>query len=101
MTIRLPDDLKAELERKAHTAGFATVAEYLLSLVPEEDEGADEVVGAAGPPGLSPKTRAELEAMLDAGMASGPPIRMTPEFWEERRRVLEERMSGSPTPPGS
>ena len=57
---------------------------------PDEDEVADSV----GPPGLSPKNRAELEAMLDAGMNSGPPIRDTPEFWEERRRVLEERIAG-------
>ena len=92
MTITLPDELKGELERKARAAGFATITDYLLSLVPEEElPDADD--DTTGPPGLSPKNRAELEAMLDAGMASGPPIRMTPEFWEERRRVLEENIA--------
>ena len=92
MTITLPDELRDELERKARAAGCATILEYFLSLVPEDDEEADGS-DSAGPPGLSPKTRAELEAMLVAGMNSGPPIRDTPEFWEERRRVLEERMA--------
>lgn len=89
MTITLPDELKDRLEAKAHAAGFATVLDYFLSLVPEETRP-DDADDTTGPPGLSPKNRAELEAMLDAGMASGPPIRMTPEFWEERRRVHEE-----------
>ncbi len=97
MTITLPDELRDELEHKARAAGFATILDYFLSLVPvgdeDEDEDEDEVADSAGPPGLSPKNRAELEAMLDAGMNSGPPIRMTPEFWEERRRVLEERIA--------
>lgn len=86
MTITLPDELKDELERKARAAGFDTILNYLLSLVPP-DEGSD----AVGPPELAPKNRAELEAMLDVGMSSGPPVRATAEFWEERRRVLEER----------
>ena len=94
MTITLPDELRDELDRKARAAGFATILDYFLSLVPEGGEVEDEVADSAGPPGLSPKNRAELEAMLDAGMNSGPPIRDTPEFWEERRRVLEERMAG-------
>jgi hypothetical protein len=84
MTITLPDELKDELDRKARAAGFATILEYLLSLVPDDDPG---------PPELTPKNRAELGTMLDAGLASGPPVRATPEFWEERRRVLEERMA--------
>ncbi len=93
MTITLPDERIDELVRKARAAGFATVLDYFLSLVPEEDEVEDEEVDSAGPPGLSPKNRAELEAMLVAGLNSGPPIRATPEFWEERRKVLEERMA--------
>lgn len=83
MTITLPDEMREPLERKARAAGCATVAEYLCRLVE----------GDAGPPEPSPKSAAELEAMLDAGMASGPPVRATPEFWEERKRVLKEQMA--------
>lgn len=91
MTITLPDELKDKLERKARGAGFATVLEYLLSLVAEDEPEAPDDADLGGPPELTPKNRDELEAMLEAGMNSGPPIRMTPEFWEERRRVQEER----------
>lgn len=87
MTITLPDELREPLERKARAAGCATVAEYLCRLV-EED---------IGPPELSPKSTEELETMLDAGMASGPPVRATPEFWEERKRVLKERLASGAT----
>jgi hypothetical protein len=83
MTITLPEEMREPLERKARAAGFATVADYLCWLADDED----------GPPELSPKSVAELEALLDAGMASGPPVRATPEFWEERKRVLKERMA--------
>lgn len=91
MTITLPDERKDELDRKARAAGFATILEYLLSLVPEDESDVQDDTDLGGPPELTPNNRAELEAMLDAGMNSGPPIRMTPEFWEERRRVQEER----------
>lgn len=93
MTITLPDERKDELERKARAAGFDTILNYLLSLVPDDATTEDESDEIEGPPERSPKNRAELEAMLDAGMRSGPPIRMTPEFWEERRRVQEERIA--------
>lgn len=88
MTITLPDELRDELERKARAAGFITVTEYVVSLV-TEDERETEEVDETGPPGVSPRNRAELEAMLDAGLASGPAVRMTSEFWEARRRALE------------
>jgi hypothetical protein len=59
----------------------------------EEAELEDMVADMPGPPGLSPQSRAELEAMIEAGLNSGPPIRVTPEFWEERKRELEARMA--------
>ena len=91
MTITLPDELRDELERKARAAGFPTVAEYVVSLVSEDEPPGAETDSSDGPPELSPKTRAELEAMLDAGIASGTPIRATPDFWAKRQRALEAR----------
>jgi len=92
MTITLPDELKDELERKAHAAGFATILEYFLSLVPEDETPVDV---PDPPPGAryAVQTREELEAKLLEGVSSGPPVRATPEFWEERRKTLEERMA--------
>jgi hypothetical protein len=59
MTITLPDDVRAEAERKAKAAGFADVAEYLADLVREDEE--------AGPPPdqYAGRTREEFEALIN------------------------------------
>jgi Arc/MetJ-type ribon-helix-helix transcriptional regulator len=92
MTITLPDEMREELERKAQAAGFASVDEYILERVlqafAQDSETPDYPLSE-----LTPRTREELERMLDEGMNSGPPIRVTPEFWEERRKELERRMA--------
>jgi hypothetical protein len=92
MTITLPAEMTERVEALAKRHGYASATEFLVKLV-EEIEAEDAVADRPGPPGISPRNRAELEAMLEAGMNSGPPVRDTPEFWEERRRVLEERMA--------
>jgi hypothetical protein len=96
MTITLPDELKVRLESLAKLRGFATVNEYLLDLVLQElttdleddYEPSDIIVSQ-----LTPRNRAELEAMLEEGMRNGDPIRVDEAFWAERRRVLQERLS--------
>jgi hypothetical protein len=88
MTITLPDELRIRLERRARLNGYSTIEDYLAGLV--EDDPADD---RPGPPGISPRDRAELEAMLDDGMKSGPAVIADAAFWEERRRVLEERIA--------
>ena len=93
MTITLPDEMRERVETRAKLHGYASVTEYILSLLDDEENGTENVDALSSPPELTPRSRAELEAMLDAGMNSGPPIRVTPEFWEERRRILEERMA--------
>ncbi|VTU02303.1 hypothetical protein : Putative addiction module antidote protein, CC2985 family OS=Singulisphaera acidiphila (strain ATCC BAA-1392 / DSM 18658 / VKM B-2454 / MOB10) GN=Sinac_0976 PE=4 SV=1: RHH_1 [Gemmataceae bacterium] len=89
MTITLPDEMRAQLERDARAGGFATVDEYVAEALRTDRSD----TAGSGPPGMSPRSRAELDAMLDAGVASGPPIRMTPEFWQERERELARRMA--------
>jgi antitoxin ParD1/3/4 len=79
MTITLPDELRDELERKARAAGFDTVAEYVCWLVREAD------TADATPQDLGYASEAELEAKLLASLDSGPPIPITPAFWEECR----------------
>jgi Arc/MetJ-type ribon-helix-helix transcriptional regulator len=91
MTIAFPDGMAQRIEALARQHGYSSAAEYLMKLV--EDAEAESDFETAAPPEVSPKDRAELEAMLEAGMNSGSPVRATPEFWEERRKVLEERMA--------
>jgi Arc/MetJ-type ribon-helix-helix transcriptional regulator len=93
MTITLPDSMVAEAQAKAKAAGFRSVDDYIAYLIVADEPESGEPDYPPGPPEITPRNRAELEAMLEAGMNSGPPIRVTPEFWEERRRVLAERMA--------
>lgn len=93
MTITLPDEWRERLENRAKRAGAASVEEYLLDLVEDAEREEEFLASLPGPPELTPRNREELERMLEEGMNSGPPIRVTPEFWEERRRVLAERMA--------
>lgn len=92
MTITLPDELREELERKVRAAGFATVEEYVAELVQ-----ADEVPTPVPepPPGArySVGTREELEAKLLEGINRASDVIAGPDFWEDRRRVLNDRMA--------
>ena len=93
MTITLPDEIRDELERKAKTAGFTTVAEYVAELI-HSDEMPDVPSSR-----LAPRDRAELEAMLDEGMASGDVVEADDAFWAERRRLLETHARKTGTTP--
>ncbi|WP_439625208.1 ribbon-helix-helix domain-containing protein [Gemmata sp.] len=92
MTITLPDEMRDRLERDARAGGFATVDEYVLSLVREDLVRGDEVPDPA-PTRLTPRNRAELEAMLDEGMSSGGDVIADAAFRGERRRVLLEKLA--------
>lgn len=110
MTITLPDDLKDELERGAKAEGFATVDEYVhimyiraRQMFDPEDGGplADFDFGLA--PGTDAPERVaarreRLNQMLEEGLNSGPTIPVTPAFWDEMRRRLEERMAAKESP---
>lgn len=93
MTITLPEEWRERLEARARINGFTSVEEYLLSLAQAEEIEGDPFTDSVGPPEITPRSREELERMLDEGMNSGPPIRVTPEFWEERRKELARRMA--------
>lgn len=86
MTITLPDELRDELERKAHRAGFATVDEYVCWLVQDPKPEGEEVT----PEDLGFANEAEMEAKLLAALAS-PPITVTPDFWNQLRDKVAAR----------
>lgn len=95
MTITLPDGLKDELERKARAAGFATVSDYVVSLV-SEDASPAQVPDP--PPGAryAVRTREELEAKLLEGMNRDGDVTADADFWERRRQALQARATGGP-----
>jgi hypothetical protein len=100
MTITFPEGVAERIENLARAQGYSSAAEYLMDLVAEAEA---ETAQRSGPPGMSPRNRAELDAMLEAGMNSGPPIRATPEFWEQATTGDRSRDPSAlrPTPPGS
>lgn len=76
MNISLPDAMKAFVEEQVQSGGFGTVSEYVRDLVRRDQ-----------------KERAQdrLEALLLEGLESGPGEPVTPEFWNNLRREVQER----------
>jgi hypothetical protein len=106
MQITLPDEVRLLLEERARRAGLKSVEEYVLAAVlatePEEvsavnlQEWLRECLAGGRDPSGVPQEEVdqrwrEIEAELVQGLESGPAIAATPEFWAERRRVLQER----------
>jgi len=78
MNVSLPDEMKAFVEEQVQRGGYSTASEYLRELIRKAQKRA---------------AMERLEKLLLEGLDSGPPIPVTPEFWEERRRELERRLS--------
>jgi len=81
MIIILPDELRTTLERKTAAGGFASVNEYIADALTDDTAFPDP-----GEPHF--RTREELRALLDEGMASGPPVRCDAAFWAELDAVV-------------
>jgi hypothetical protein len=105
MNISLPDVLQLIVESQARRAGKST-EEYALQLVLEgldrNRQDADILLREAlaengNPASVSDEAlqqrKREIEAKLLAALDSGDPVEVTPALWEERRRILEERLA--------
>jgi antitoxin ParD1/3/4 len=77
MNISLPESMKAFVEAEVAAGGYSTASEFVRELIREAQRR---------------KAREALEAKLLEALESGEPVEATPEFWEERRRVLRERL---------
>jgi hypothetical protein len=79
--IRVSDSARAFAERKAREAGFASPDQYIEAVLSETER--------------REARREELEALLLAGLDSGPAEPFTPEDWDAIRlqglRLIEER----------
>lgn len=76
LTISLPESMKDFIERETAEGHYATPSEYVRDLVEEA---------------LDRKNEERLEKLLLEGLDSGPPVRVTPEFWQELRAELTEK----------
>ncbi len=77
MNISLPDEMRAFVEEQLKSGGYSTASEYVRELIREAQKA---------------KAQARLEALLLEGLDSGEPVKITPEFWKERRQEFERRI---------
>lgn len=84
MTVTLPDEMRSVLEQKVTAGGFASVDKYVADVLADDYEA-----GSTQPPHF--RTRAELEKLLDEGMASGPTVSGDAAFWARLDARIHER----------
>jgi antitoxin ParD1/3/4 len=78
MNIALPDSMKQFVQDRVSEGGYSSVSEYVRELIrADQRRKADE----------------RIDALLLEGLDSGPPIPVTPEYWEEKKRRLTERLA--------
>src|ERR1700733_8640735 len=105
MNITLPNPLLAAAEKRAVQAGFRSAAEYVAELVRRDLEYSTQdpdfylrlTLSADGnPASVSPELlanrKSQIEALLIAGLDSGPAEPMTAADWQDiRKEILERR----------
>ncbi len=79
MTITIDPKLEARLRERAEAEGL-TVAAYVERLV-KADQAAEE----------------EIESLALEGLKSGDPIEIGPGYWEEKHRLLNDRLTKTGT----
>jgi antitoxin ParD1/3/4 len=77
MTISIPETTREFVEAQAKQEGFASVDEYLASVLRQVQLR---------------EAKRKLEAKLIEGLESGPGVPVTPEFWTELEREVFERL---------
>lgn len=76
LNVSLPRRQREFVEAEAARSGCTTTSEYVRRLIHEAQRRA---------------AQEDLERKLLAGLDSGEPIQITPEYWEKKRRELVER----------
>jgi len=76
LNISLPRPQREFVEAEAARSGCTTTSEYMRRLIHEAQKRASQE---------------DLERKLIAGLDSGAPLEIAPEYWEKKRRELVER----------
>jgi antitoxin ParD1/3/4 len=78
MNIALPESMKHFVQERVTEGGYSSVSEYMRELIRADQKR---------------KVEERIDTLLLEGLDSGQPIPVTPEFWEEKKRRLTERLS--------
>ena len=73
MNISVPESMKEFIEEEVSSNGYGTASEYVRELVREAKRR---------------KAEERLEALLLEALDSGKPIKVTPEYWENKKASL-------------
>lgn len=77
MNIALPESMKQFVQERVTQGGYSSVSEYMRELIRADQKR---------------KAEERIDALLLEGLESGEPITVTPEYWEEKKRQLSERL---------
>lgn len=77
MNIALPESMKHFVQERVTEGGYSSVSEYVRELIRADQRR---------------KAEERVDALLLEGLDSGAPIPVTPEYWEEKKRKLTERL---------
>ena len=76
MNISLPDTMKDFVDRQVASGHYSSASEYVRKLIREDEKRTAEE---------------KLKGLLLAGLNSGDPIEIAPEYWQRKRQQLVER----------
>jgi antitoxin ParD1/3/4 len=77
MNIALPESMKHFVQERVTEGGYSSVSEYVRDLIRADQKR---------------KVEERIDALLLEGLDSGPPIPVTQEYWDGKKRKLTERL---------
>jgi len=77
MNIALPESMKKFVKERIAEGGYSSVSKYVRELMRSDQKR---------------KVDGLIDALLLEGLDCGQPISVTPEYWEEKKRRLTERL---------
>ena len=82
MNISLPDEMKNWVEDEVQQGGFASASEFFRQLVRDAKARKENL-----------DRQARLETLLIAGVESGEPEKVDPQWWSSLRSEMEAELS--------
>jgi antitoxin ParD1/3/4 len=83
MNIALPESMKHFVQERVTEGGYSSVSEYIRELIRADQKR---------------KAQERIDTLLLEGLESGKPVAVTPEYWEEKKRRLSERLGKAANP---
>ncbi len=83
MNIALPESMKHFVQERVSAGGYSSASEYVRELIRADQKRTVEE---------------RIDALLLERLDSGPPIPVTPEYWEAKKRKLTERLGKAISP---